>query len=502
MTTFDRIGREYAAQILAFVVAMADRLFIPAVFLRMLGITSFSAWSLAVACGAFISVLEFGITRYYTNRLIALVEQEKHGEARVAYREAMTVLTVLVLLASAAISLLYDRFMEVPSDQSVTVDTFWIVLPIVISASAQQMIALRSALYRAHRQFAAETLIRIAGDAGRIVVVIAFALAGASLVTVCWVWLAATILCINGPIWWSTTTRYPGFAGRPRLPNNWADIGVKGPGLWLQSMSVTLFSTVPILAIGGLTASASVIAQFVLLRTIANFVRQILQMFANVFGIELARRHAVGDEAGFALVFKDSNRFLAAQAAAASAALVVLSEPLFVLWTDEPQLFDRTMLILAVLPPLLVPSTSLAVEAFSYANRPWAVVGARLIQIIVTITAFFLLAALPLGTRMMAALLAGEVAGLGVPLIFTMRTLNPLIGPSHGLGLLATSMGCALGVGAIVSLAWIPDGLGLYARVALGLGLAGPAAAIALFFVGMSPSRRRQVLDLVRSFSR
>ena len=498
MSTFQRIGREYTAQIFAFVVALADRLFIPAVLIRYLGVAEFSAWSLAIATGAFVAVLEFGLTRYYTNRLIYLVERGETGEAQRVYRVATTLLVTSVAGALAIIALAFPYLVSGVGEPQVDRILSAAVVPITLAAAVLQLLALRHALYRAHRHYTAETIVRLIGDALRIAVVVLAAWLGAGLLAAAWLWFAATIAFVVLPISIDTLRRYPRFIEAPQLPRpeERADVAKVSPGLWLQSMFTTLYASVPVLVVGAVTASPAVITQFVLMRMIANFVRQVQQMFANLFAIELARRAAIGDQQGHAQIFGEVNRLLGIQAAVASAALIVLGQELFALWTGRTQLFDLTLLVLAVGPPLLVPASILSIEALSYANRPWPIVRARLIQFALTVTVFFVAPIDHVAVRMMAALAIGEVAGLGLPLIVSVHGLNPVIAKRSVAALTVVVMPMAavsyLVISAVASAPVLPADM----RFPAALAAAAVVALVASLALGVSAARRKQIFAL------
>lgn len=501
MSTAARIGREYAAQIVALLVAMADRLFIPAVLIRYLGIAEFSAWSIALATGAFIGVLEFGLTRYYTNRLLYLVERGEISEAQQVYRIATTLLLVLVVVAVAAISLAFPYFVDGVGDPVVDEILPAVVIPVTMAAAILQMLALRQALYRAHRHFTTETFIRLAGEAARIAAVTVSAWTGASLLLSAWLWFGATIAFIVIPIGLDTLRRYGGYVESPRKPppGEFGTIARVAPGLWLQSMFTTLYASLPVLAIGAITGFPAIITQFVLMRTIANFVRQIQQMFANLFAIELARRAAIGDDAGHAQVFREASRLLGVQSAVSSALLIVLGDWLFGLWTGRTELFDLRLLLLAIAPPLIVPASMLSIEALSYANRPWPAVRARIAQAVLTIVLFFALPIEEVALRMMAALALGEIAGLGLPLMFAVSTLNSQISKRTIVGL---SVVVAATTGASCAAIYFIDTASLVPAqlrhpVALGAGIL--IVVFASLFVGLSRARRAQLLAFARS---
>lgn len=500
MSTAKRIGGEYVAQIVAFAVAIADRLFIPAILIRYLGVAEFSAWSIAIATGAFVSVLEFGLTRYYMNRLIYLVERGELEEARRLFRVAATYIMVLVGVALVAIAIAYPLIAPGVGDPVLDDILPGVVLPITLAAAALQLLAMRQALYRAHRHFTAETYIRLLGEAARIAVAVGSAWIGASLLAVSWLWLAATLAFVIVPISLHTARRYRGFAEKPIRPPEGELSGAAkvAPGLWLQSMFTTLYASLPVLAISALATGPTMITQFVLMRTIANFVRQVQQMFANLFAIELARRAANGDHAGHAQIFTEANRLLGVQAAVSSATLFVLGEWLFGLWTGRPALFDMWLLVFAVAPPLLVPASTLSMEALAYANRPWPIVKARVAQAVLTAALFFALPFASIELRMMAALAIGEVIGLGLPLVYAITALNPMIAKRTIAGLTVLVVMTALASCAAIYAVRFADWLGPTLRAPLALLFAALITLLTSVYIGLSRVRRQQLWSFVR----
>lgn len=501
MSTIHRIGREYVAQIVAFLVAVADRLFIPAVLIRYLGVAEFSVWSIAIATGAFISVLEFGLTRYYSNRQIFYVERGELDEARRTYQTGTTMIAALVVVSLAVILWGYPFLVDGIGDAALDRELPLVVIPVTLAAASLQLLALRQALYRAHRHFTAETVVRLLGEIARISVVIMAAIMGAGLLLTAWLWFAATIAFVVLPIGIHTYRRYPEFRERPLLPDRSErkEAMQVSPGLWMQSMFTTLYAAVPVIVIGALTASPLVISQFVLMRTIANFVRQVQQMFANLFAIELARRAATGDHQGHATVFGEANRLLGIQAAVASAVLIVFGQDLFSVWTGQPQLFDIQLLVLAIAPPLLIPTSMMAIEALAYANRPWPIVRARIAQLAISIVLFFMLPLTDIALRMMAALALGELAGLGLPLIFAIHRLNPAIGKrSIAVLTLAVLTTVAMAMALLRMVAHVPIAAPL-PRLAFALAIGVILALAASYWLGLSSERRKQARAMMRS---
>lgn len=493
MSVSARISREYLLQIGAFAVAALDRLLLPALLLREMGVSAFAGWTVAIALAAFMPVLDFGLLRYASNRLLALRARGEVAEAVALYRKGSIALAVMVLLAMALL-MGWATFVP-PRSGDATVDAILpaVLVPVILAIGASMLIALRQALYRAHQLFARETVMRTGAELLRVLGLSAAALAGFDLIGLAWLWFALVLTGAVLPFVIDSRRKFPEFTlGWQRIDaGDVGDAAPVAPGYWMHAMGTSLFATLPILALGAIAASPAVVAQFALMRTIANLVRQVLQMFANVFGLECARRLAMKDGEGFASVFGEANRFLAVQASVVAVALLVLGEDLFGLWTGEAQFFDPMMLALAILPPILMPTMMLSTEALAYAERPWVVVWCRLAQFVVTVVLFLLLPFDNVGLKMMAALAAAEVFAFGLPLMFAMRGLEPRLGLLRQSGTAVLSL-LTLGAAGLIFLplalvredAWT-------VRLAVGLGLGVVAFVILVPLLGFGAERRR-----------
>lgn len=501
MQVMNRVGREYLLQMVAFAIAILDRLIVPAILLRSLGVGGFSGWTVAFAFAGFVPVLDFGVTRYFTNRLLMLCATDGTAEAHRVFRQATILLLLLSAIATAGFAAAVVWFPPQSGDASIDADMLAVVLPILLAVFLQQTIAIRQGLYRAHSHFAREISLRAVSDTARIVTVAALAASGIGLIMLAWTWLLAIVVLQVLPFIIDSYRRYPGFR-EGRVDFTRSEIGevvATSPGYWLQALLTTAFASVPIVVLGYWAIAPVAVAQFGLMRTIANLVRQVLQMFANVFGLELARRVALDDRAGFASVFFETCRFTAAQSAVAAVSLLFLGRELFALWTAQPQLYDSLMLILAIAPPILLPSMIASTEAIAYAGRPWLIVQARFAQFVLSI---ILVAVLPIADtamRMMAALAIGEVLAFGVPLALSMRSINPAVGWSMQLrliGVVALSAGTAL---LFLSPLWAMAGWPPMARLAIGSVLGALAMAAALWLWGIDHQRRTAIVVPLQS---
>jgi O-antigen/teichoic acid export membrane protein len=216
-----------------------------------------------------------------------------------------------------------------------------------------------------------------------------------------------------------------------------------------------------------------------------------------VFGLELGRRYALRDEEGFSQVFTEANRFLGVQAAVAAVVLLVMGRELFALWTGRDGLFDVAMLALAILPPILLPGMILSMEALGYAERQWTIVRVRLVQAAVTVALFLCLPIAEAGLRMMAALAVGEIAGLGIPLLWAMRSVDRRLSLRQQIAAGGWVVCAAVVTAVLLSPTLLIPQSAPFLRLLAGAGLGGIALLFVLLFFGLSSARRRGIIAMV-----
>ncbi|MEO1922363.1 MAG: hypothetical protein ABGW84_10825 [Sphingomonadaceae bacterium] len=500
VSTFERLSREYFAQGFAFLVTLLDRLVVPAIFLRALGVDGFSLWAIAIAAAAYVSVADIGTTRYFTNRLITLLAAGRGEDGARAFAVGQTLVVLLAALSALAIMALYASGL-LGSEFATRAELWPVVAALLGAAFITQAISIRRALYRAHAELERETWIGLTGLLLQIIGLCVSLILGASLQVAALVWMIGAFLFIFMPFMLDSRRRFPDFAGYPASPSpeRMAEIAHIAPGLWLQALATTAFATIPVLAIGALSSVAALVAGFVLMRTLANFVRQVLHIFASVLALELARRDGERENGGYALFFFKSTRFLGVQTAAAAGALIVLGGPLFALWTGRPELFSQYLLWLAILPPLLAPHTITAIEAFAYANRPWPLVVARGLQALITATAFFLLPFLSLDMRFMSALMIGEVFGFGIVLAVLLPRLDSQISAGGLVRLYPYYLAAFAASWSIVALAMQLSPEDYRMQIAIGLPVSVAAFSLVTYFLAFDRAMRASTGQMIGS---
>jgi hypothetical protein len=497
MRTLHSIGRDYLAQITAFAASLADRLLVPAIFLRSLGVTDFSAWGVVLAAGSLVSVLDLGVTRYLANRLVRLVESGSKGEATVLFSEALAMMLVIAVVAPLVIIASGFEGAFATGESEVDRILVEVLIPISVALSFRMFIGLFLVLYRAHGAFRVETWALASADLVRTACVVGALLFGASLLELAWIY-AGTTIAISLTFVPLALVRFREFSWKVRLPGpaTRRDAFRAAPGLGLSNGFNIAYTAVPTIILGLMQPGAAALAQFILIRTLGNFARQMVNLFSSVFGLELARRAAREDKAGYVKVFAETSRFLAVQVAVGAAMLMMFGSSMFSVWTGWPALFELPILIAAVAPLLLAPHSLLVQEALTYHNLPWPIVRARIAQTTVSVAAFLLVPIEAMQFRMMVALSLGEVIGLSVPIFFALAKAVPgisirlLFAPA-----LRSIAVCVLAAGIMLPVRLLTP-VEPWIQFACGAVTAGVVLVAAVLLFGVDKARRRDLFAI------
>ena len=498
MSVTMRIGREYAAQLTGMAVVVVDRILLTAILLRAWGVEAFAHWSVAIAAAGMIAFFDFGLNLYFSNRLTFSVEQGKARRAHHAYRAGNLLVFGAAGLATVVICgtfwLFGGHFVEGPVDAKL----FWTVAALVLGAATKYALSVQYYLYRAHRQFERQTYLNALTDLGRTAAAAVAVLLGGGLLEAALAYLAGAILSSLPVVLLDARRRFPAFKFGVEFPNR-AERKVIPPiafGFWAQSVPLTVLTFVPVFVLAAIGAGAAAIAQFVLIRTLANIARMAPQLIGTVLGQEAGRRFGRREHEGMFVVYREGCKLLAAQSAGIAGVILALARPVFDAWTNEPSLYDPPILWLALAPLALGPSLVLANAVFGHANRPWDMASGRAIQLVLTLVAFIALPLENAALRMMAALAIGEVLGFGIPVYFGVRRLMPSAGIRFMLDLVGRVIVSGALCYAAAAVAYRLAGPSLLS-LALACAVGGAAILVASFLIGIEPGRRAVLLSAI-----
>lgn len=427
MSVTRRIGREYAAQLVGIAVIIVDRFLVTAILLRAWGVETFALWSVAIAAAGMIAFFDFGLNLYFSNRLTFSVEQGKMRRALHAYRAGNLLVLAAAALGAIVICAAFWGFGDHFVGGHFDTILFGTVVALVLGAASKYALSVQYYLYRAHRQFERQTYLNALTDLCRIVAAGLAALCGGGLLVAALAYLAGALLSSLPVILFDARPRFPSFKFGFEVPNR-AERKVIPPiafGFWAQSVPSTILTFVPVFVLAAIGAGVTGIAQFVLIRTLANMARMAPQLMATVLGQEVGRLFGRREYDGMFVVYREGCKLLAAQSAGMVGVILALASPIFDAWTKHPQLYNEPMLWLALAPLALGPTLVLANAVFGHTNRPWDMAKARAVQLVLTILVFIPLPIEEPALRLMAALAIGEVLGFGIPSFLGIKRLLP-----------------------------------------------------------------------------
>lgn len=499
MSVTKRIGREYTAQLVGIAVVVVDRFLVTMILLRAWGVETFALWSVAMAAAGMIAFFDFGLNLYFSNRLTFSVEQGKARRAHHAYRAGSLLVFSAATLGTIVICAAFwgfgSWFVKGPIDAAM----FGTVVALVLGAASKYAFSVQYYLYRAHRQFERQTYFNALTDLCRIVAAGSVAMLGGSMLAAALAYLAVAILTSLPVVLVDARRRFPSFRFGFEVPNRAERRVIPSIafGFWAQSVPLTILTFVPVFVLAVIGAGAAGIAQFVLIRTLANMARMAPQLMANVLGQEAGRLFGRREHEAVFVVYREGCKLLAAQSAGLVGVILALARPLFEAWTEHPQLYNEPMLWLALAPLALGPNLILANAIFSNTNRPWDMAAGRMVQLLLTILVFFPLPIEEPALRLMAALAIGEVLGFGICAYFGIRRLLP----AADLRFMLDLVGRVLVSGALcyvaTAVAYHLLGPSLLSLAAASLA-GGGVMLIASFLIGMERGRRAVLFAIVR----
>ena len=500
MKVASRIGRETFVQTIGFGVQLVERILLAGILVRLWGVDDFAAWSLAISAAGMLALFDFGVNLYFANRILFLVQQKDLSGARAMLSAGNLLMGIASLVGLIAVAIGMAAYLR----DGVAIGTYdardiWIATMLLAGfAFLRASLTIQMSVYRAHEQFARQSVLWIVSDVLRVGLTLTVVLIGGSMIAaaaaqfVAGALFAAWLLLIEAP------RRFPDFryayAGLAR--DDRRDGMTTSLGFWVQSAPNTALTYLPVMFLTAIAGPAT-IAQFVLMRTLSNFMRAALIPFSITLGQESARRRALSDLAGESSTYREATFLLAAIGAVPAGLLIAMGPDLFALWTGQPILYDRDMMLLAIAPPLLLPSLMMAQAYLSTANDPWPIAAARLAQVALTILVFVLLPPADPALRMFAALAIGEILGLALILSFRVSTRVAQTGVAFHLqmiGRMVLALAMTWGSASLAS-GYFSS---LFARLAAG-GIAGAVAGvIGIYLWGLTTQRRSAIHRILR----
>lgn len=456
-----RIGRSFAAQLVRLAVSFADRFLVVAVLLRAWGADVYAEWALILSFAGLVAVAELGLNIHYGNIWQkAFVEGDEAGFQRMISVALGCTLGMGTLVSG--IALIVATIVDLPHWLSLAAishgEALIIMVMLFLATLSRMMRGAISPIYRGRQAYATGVMVDVGYLAVLVIVVILSGSKGVNPVGIASLYFVVDLLVGWGLMLLDIRCRWPLLRFQPAVPT-WAELSAIARQVrWLaiQQGAPTAWLQLPVVMLGTIGATGASLVSFILLRTLANFARQVSSMLSLSSGIEMANIHYSGQGSDVARELQLLGRILSAVSAGMVAWIALYGETFVLLWTGRADLFDVTIAA-SLFGAMLATSPASPIASFAVLGGfPRATAAASTVQLAVGLSACALLAG-PYGVPGAAIGLAiGEIIGIGLVL--------PLLTARHtGLRYMRYAGECilsmavvalfSLGVGAVLAFA-------------------------------------------------
>lgn len=284
---------DLGSQSLTILSLLIERLFVVGLLVHRLGIAQFERWSLIVAAITMLTMVDLGTQTTFSNRMSRAAHRGHMDEAVEIFRQSNMIFAVLAMIVMG-VTIFFAR--SPPLQAWLGFQPLLNEKEQIVALALGAAVALKLAttnftgVYRANLAFARGTLISSLNEIFRMGCGIAALLLFGSMAALATVMLAATALSTALIVPLDIRRRFPKFAWAWRRPRRLTTHRSLQESLLFAStyLPTVVLTQVPVMLIGA-RAAEGVLADYVLLRTIANVVRMLSQRVTTILGMELGR---------------------------------------------------------------------------------------------------------------------------------------------------------------------------------------------------------------------
>jgi hypothetical protein len=500
----NRIGQGVAAQLFGLLVTMLDRVVLVGALIRTWGAPVYADWALLSAAAAMLALVEAGLNIYFGNAWqSAHARNDCAGFARL--QAIATTIYGVLLVGISTVAIVYLVLFEPASRLGLRVvdhPTGTAVLALLGAAVALRMCrGMIAQLYRGLGLFARGIFLDSLVSLATVASVLSALTLGSGMITIAALYLA-TEICAGWLVMISDLRRRRSdliFA--PAAPTRaeiaalfsqlpWLAVVQGAPNLWLN---------LPVVLLGTIVGGGNAVVSFVLLRTLVNFARQLVNMLSIAAGVELATLAQAAAGPGLVARRLGSVGLLGCTVSAViCSGLYIFLFPLIDLWTGRTGLADASVLAWLIAGMLASAPTMPLLAMSVLGANPRAAAIASLSQVSAGL-ALALAGVLAFGvTGFVAGLVAGEIIAqlLVAPALVARTILSFSWFPYLG-RCLTRIFACGAWCIAIGALAVAVFGTGTFGGVivaALAWALAGAIPAV---LAGLDADLRGAILALL-----
>ena len=420
-TGIGRVSLDIINQAFPIIVSFIDRLVLTAIMLRVLGVTHFEYWSVALSLAALLSILDFGCLMNFSNMVVREKELGNTEKSVLIYHQSNTIFFVigsiaalgglLIAFSSESQNLLGLRAGDDPHLRAA------ILVIISIASGAKLATSNMMAVYRANLLFGRGSIVSGLADLARIAGTCIGVLASGGLIGAALGHLAGTVLGI-GAVMFDVRNKAPKYSYALKLPRSADMHGVIGKSLAFAAPLIPLsfMNQGPVLLLNGKSSPGSgVVAVFVLMRTLSNVARILISKVTNVLGMEIARLSIRGEAAVAQRLLDILGWQLAVATGCMGGVALSMGQTFVHLWTGKENLFDPVVLGIMLGPVVLAPSYLLGVAYLQYRNVPLVWTIGTFAQVAVAILIYLSLGDYSELIRVTGGVFGGELFGLALP---------------------------------------------------------------------------------------
>jgi O-antigen/teichoic acid export membrane protein len=380
-----RAMQNVIGQVASMLVSILDRVLVVGLLLRYWGPDRFSDWSVLQATALVLSFAEFGIQTYFLNlQQAAFARNDRDGFARsVALALGIYGALSVALAAGLAMAVLLvgtSIFTLQTIDPSEARYVFLLLgLGVIVGFGRAVVSSVYAATGRFARAVVLQALIQLVLTCATIAAIL---LGGGpvALATIFFLaWgpggLAVSLHDMRRTTEWARLA--PAFPRIQELRDGirhvkWFAFQQGGPVLWLQ---------LPVMILNYFNISGTLLASFLVLRTCANLIRQLISFAVLGVGIEIAAILHRDSEGRTLHLAQETGISISALSGAIAAVLLGMGEPLIYHWTRDAALFDPVIAALLVAPVLLTAPLQSVISLLQFSNQSAAVGIPRLLQV-------------------------------------------------------------------------------------------------------------------------
>ena len=430
--------------------ALTQQIVLIPFFLRYLGHETLSAWLTIFAAGSLVQAADPGLHAWSLNRFLSF---KSRGDCDRRTRSYFAGILLLFIGVVAGLVCLIGILLMLVNPADVlgfrNEPKFDLAFAIVTLGLATTLpVNLASSLFRARGLYGRVVAVQAWGAGlGQIAQVIAVFLTGDLLMMALafvlgQVGVSAFILFSDLKLHFPFLSRYP-----RRVSWAWTKAQFAGAfPFGIMNFAEVGMSYLSVLLVGALVSDRAAIAQWVLTRTVSNFLRGLCYQFSLPIAAELGHDHAVGARDSLRALYAKGLFVVTFTVSLITGGLLSFWREFFELWTTGNIPYDATLAIVLIGGTCLVTPATFAMSYASYSNRGTLLLWTKSLQIAIFFgLALFLIPALgPLGAAI--SLTSGDIlAQLGI--LFSVLLVQTLKSPLRHAALLFGMMLAVVGAG-------------------------------------------------------